>query len=128
MTPRLIPELLNEINEYMEPTLELRCVNRKYYKLYTPEIRINYSLCFKCIDYLNALQIRPTYKALSIYFPDSYWVKTTEKHQCRGYTKKGLRCKRYTCDTFCYSHRNTFDTYKNSKMYLYLTNGIDLTL
>ena len=56
---------------------------------------------------------------------DSYWFNTTEKHQCKGYTKKGLRCKRYTCDAFCYSHRNTFDIYKNSKMYLYLTNGID---
>ncbi|MAP67446.1 MAG: hypothetical protein CMF80_07100 [Candidatus Marinimicrobia bacterium] len=129
-----IPELLNEVNDYIEPTLELRCVSRKYYKLYTPEIREKYPLHFHAIDYLNALRICPTYNALSIYFPYNYWLSYdpqkdemiyhTNKLQCKGYTKKGLRCKRYSCDAFCYNHRNTLKTYQNSKMFHYLTDGI----
>lgn len=122
MISGLPPELINKINNYMEPSLELRCVNRKYLKKYNSKLLILYLRHFYAIEYLRSLRIRPTYKALCIYFPKNYRYKNNV--QCKAYTKKGLRCTRDCYDKFCYQHKNTLKTYKNSKMFRYLTNGV----
>lgn len=127
MISRLPTELIDEINDYVEPSLELRCVNRKYLKQYNPEIKeILYPSYFYAIDYLHSLRIRPTHEALCIYFPESYWYNgiLSNKVQCKAYTKKGIRCTRHSYDKFCHQHRDTYKIYKNSKMFRYLTNGV----
>lgn len=115
-------ELIDKITNYMETTLELRCVNRTYFKKYNSEILILYVQHFHMIEYLRSLRIRPTYKALCIYFPEFYLYRN--KIQCNAYTKKGLRCTRHCYNKFCYQHKNTLQRYKNSKMFRYLTNGV----
>lgn len=123
----LPPELINKINDYVEPTLEIRCVNRKYLKKYNPEIKeILYPYHFYAIDYLHSLRVRPTYEALCLYFPKSYWYNDIIpiKVQCEAFTRKGFRCTRHCYGKFCHQHKDTLNIYKNSKMFHYLTNGV----
>ena len=112
--------LIHKITNYMEPTLELRCVSRKYLKKYNSKIMNLYIGYFYEIEYLRSLRIRPTYKALCIYFKEKYCYKN--KTQCNSYTKKGIRCKRYCYDKYCHQHIYTINSYKNSKMFHYLSN------
>ena len=115
-------EIIDIIESYMQPTLMLRCTNKKYLKLINPKIELLYWRAFYYIHYLRAMRIRPTYEAMCIYFPE--YTAAKKMKQCNAYTKKGLRCMRYSCDTFCYQHKNTLHMYRNSKMYRFLMQDI----
>ena len=116
-------EIIDIIESYMQPTLMLRCTNKKYLKSINPVIELLYWYAFYNIRYLRAMRIRPTYEAMCIYFPE-YTANKEEMNQCKAYTRKGLRCMRYSCDTFCYQHKNTLQMYRNSKMYRFLMRDI----
>jgi hypothetical protein len=105
------------ITSYTCP-LTLRALNKSYYKRNHKKARHTYPNHFLNFDYLDSMLMKVTYDTLCDYFSNSY--------QCKGFTKKNIRCQKRCKDKYCHLHakKNTLITYYQSHMYTYLTTNV----
>jgi hypothetical protein len=128
-------ELFKIICEFGCP-LTIRALNKKLRKSKTPIAVREYPIVFNQINYLRAMNVKPTFMALSISFPKhNKWLdhtNTKSLQRCGGFTKKGIRCSLMTNRSFCHHHTRYANTeaepsliyYRESKMYNYLMRGV----
>ena len=128
-------ELFKIICEFSCP-LTIRALNKKLHKSKTLIVVQEYPIDFYQINYLRAMNIKPTFMALRIYFPKhNKWLDHTNTNsiqRCGGFTKKGIRCSLMCKRSFCHHHTRYKNTdaepslvyYRESKMYDYLMRGV----
>lgn len=109
-------DMWSQIKPFACP-LTLRSLNKTYYKRNHQKARKKYLKKFLNFDYLNAMRIKINYKTLC-YFNTGY--------QCRGITKKNMRCKNRSKDNYCHLHakKNTLIDYRKTKMYTFLMHDV----
>ncbi len=110
-------DLWPQIQSFVCP-LTLRALNKTYYKRNQNKAREKYAKQFLNFDYLDAMLIKITYTTLCDYFSSSY--------QCKGFTKKKIRCQRRCKDKYCHLHakKNTLIDYHKTSMFAYLTHDV----